>query len=144
LSEPLLAFARASCNGKPGKDGDPEGWLNSALEWSSPANDFDARSKDDDLVDAPSVCAFSVRLVSGTAAEYKAGDATALATVDVTPRRLAKFRPAPGTRCSWKAAGPAGSAGGEAVADARGLVAIPQVPVGKGGLGTRVTVAVVK
>jgi predicted esterase len=149
LGEPLLAFANASCNGKPGAGGDATGWLNSALEWSSPADDFDAKSALDDFTDTPGQCAFSVRLASGTDAEYQPGDAKAVATVDITPRRLSKFKPAPGTKCAWTAVpGPVGSGGsirgpvaaGEAVADARGLVTIPKVPLGKGDRATRVTV----
>ncbi len=146
LAEPLLAFATASSNHKPGKGGDPAGYLNSALEWSSPANDFDAESTADDFVDAADLCAFSVRLVTGGPAEHQPGKKAARATVTITPRRLARFKPKPGATLSWKAEDrgvpgePVELASGEITADKHGLVTLPKVPVIKTVMGTRVTI----
>ncbi|MHC4916997.1 MAG: alpha/beta hydrolase [Planctomycetota bacterium] len=146
LDEPLLAFASATCNDDPGKD--PVGYRNSALEWSSPANDFDEESPADDFRQARGGCAFSVRLVSGSPAEYLPGKAGSRATANVTPRRLKTFLPAPGATFKWQAvdpnvAGPGDPpvlASGEVIADARGLITLRGVPVLKEGMGTRVRV----
>jgi hypothetical protein len=145
LREPLLAFARAGPNGRPGVD--PTGYVNSALEWSSPANDFDPASTTDDFLDLERGCAFNARLVRGTPAEFRPDDQTARTAADITPRRLQRFRPKPGAKYAWRALAPA-AAGGEFVklaagtvtADERGLVTLPQVPILKAGLGVRVII----
>ncbi len=146
LREPLLAFAKASSNNKPGEGGDPAGCLNSALEWSSRANDFDPESTDDDFTETATGCAFSLRLARGTPAEHRPKEKNARATVDVTPRRLGKFKPKPGATLAWKAENrgapgePAELASGEVTVDRRGRFTLPGVPVIKTGLGARVTV----
>jgi hypothetical protein len=59
-------------------------------------------------------------------------DAPALLTVDVTPRRLQRFHPAPGAPIPWAATRLPGNqvlASGIVNADALGLVTIPGVPV---------------
>jgi hypothetical protein len=147
IDEPLLAFAGATCNGRPGKD--PAGYLNAQLEWSSEANDFNPALQADDFLETATGCGFSVRLTSGTPAEYLPGNTDARAEVDITPRRLQKFRPKPGAGYAWRAldaggasAGPARVlASGRVTAGPRGLLTLPRVPVIKRGLGTRVVIA---
>jgi len=145
LDEPLLAFSGASCNGNPAKA--DAGYFNSQLEWSSPANDFDPASRDDDFVETATGCSFSVRLVSGTLAEFLPGKKDARAEVNITPRRLQKFKPRPGGSYAWRALDPntkapsvppALAAGKTTVKN--GLITITGVPVLKGGLGTRVVI----
>jgi hypothetical protein len=146
LDEPLLAFARASCNHRPGRD--PVGYVNSALEWSAPRNDFDPQSKADDFVDSEELCAFSVRLASGIPAEFTLPPGSDHATADVTPRRLRRFRIAPGGAFDWRAVtpGPDGPeqlivrASGRVRADTHGMLTLPSVPVFKRGNGTRVEI----
>jgi hypothetical protein len=113
LGRTLPAFTRCSLDGNPGggdpKDGDPEGQSNLWLHW------------DDDAVDQPGRWELTLRLARRAPADE--------AAVDVTPRRCRAFRPAPGTKVSWKS----GAQAGEIAADAHGLVTAPQVKVSKSG-----------
>ncbi len=146
LDEPLLAFANASCNGNPGKD--PAGYFNSALEWSSPGNDFNPGSQTDDFLDTEKLCAFSVRLVTSTPAEFRLPGGMDHATADITPRRLQKFRIKRGATYTWRAlkidpgipGAPVTRASGRVTADARGRLTLLRVPVLKLGTGTRVVI----
>jgi len=129
-------------------EGDAAGYLNAAIEWSCASNDFDPRTKADDLVDTPKEYAVTLRLVTRGDGEYKPGDAEATATVDVTPRRTQKFRPASRARVEWENVSladpkaPKVVASGRARADRAGLVTVPKFLVGKKGLGNRLVVKV--
>jgi len=67
----------------------------------------------------------------------------ATATVDVTPRRLQRFKPKPGERVHWvnldcsDTANPRKIAEGDVAADEHGLVTVPTFVVGKKGWGNR-------
>jgi hypothetical protein len=146
LDEPLLALAKVSCNGNPDKE--PVGYFNSALEWSSPGNDFDRDSQADNFLDTEKLCAFSVRLVTGTSAEFRLPKGTDHVTADITPRRLQKFKFKPGANYTWRALKPdpkvpsaaVTRASGRVTADARGRLTLLCVPVLKLGTGTRVEI----
>ena len=116
----LPAFTRCSLDGDPGNgdpaDGDPEGQSNLYLAWRT-----------DNIVDQVDRWEMTVYLVERAPRDD--------CTVDVTPRRLQRFKTAAGTRVSLRVV-PVGSADGQeqsAVADADGLITFSNVRVTKTG-----------
>jgi pimeloyl-ACP methyl ester carboxylesterase len=93
-------------------DGDKQGGLNRFLRWNTTT-----------IVDEPARYAIELELSSGANGYHGDGE-----TVDVTPRRLQRFAVKPGARYAWTCAG---SPGGEAAADAEGLLTVRGVRVGK-------------
>jgi pimeloyl-ACP methyl ester carboxylesterase len=129
LDRSLPAFTRGSLDGNPGsgdpKDGDPEGQSNLHLSWDPAAADE----------------AEAWEMVVRLNARAPRGECT----VDVTPRRCQKFRPAPGSRVGWRNVSVADGGvvqSGEVKADEQGRVTIPQAAVTRGG--NRLTVQVTK
>jgi len=133
IDQSLPAFANASNNDDPRKDG--QGMVNGYLEWSAPGNDFDAGSAEDDLVDTPSLYAVNVRSRKGQA------------TVDITPRRLQRFKPVSGKLYKWEnidfasPAQPSAVASGQVAADRYGLITVRNFRVGDRGWGNRLRLA---
>jgi len=138
VDETVPAFANASNNDDPRKDN--SGVINGKLEWSAPGNDFDEKSKADDLVDTPAMWAANIRIVARYA---KDGGS---ATVDVTPRRCQAFKPEPGKTCAWEnisfadPAKPEKVDSGALTADKHGLVTVKAFKVGAAGLGNRLVI----
>jgi hypothetical protein len=132
FDESVPAFANASNNDDPRTD--PSGNINGRLEWSAGGNDFDPRRTGDDIVDRRGMWAMNIRSLSGPA------------TVDVTPRRLQRFRPTPGARYAWEnwdhadPANPKKIASGVVAADRYGLVTVEKFQVGKAGWGNRLVI----
>ena len=104
------AFGNSSINNDPGpgdpKVGDMEGGINLGFTWNQVVDEATRWSAtlSNDLCQAEM-------------------------TVDVTPRRCQKFKPAAGAKCAWS--NTAGGSG-EVVADAYGLVTIRQVKIKSG------------
>jgi pimeloyl-ACP methyl ester carboxylesterase len=92
-------------------DGDPNGGINRFLRWNSTT-----------IVDQPAQYAIEIKLSSGNSGYKGNGE-----TVDVTPRRLQKFKIKPGEKYGWSTSA---QQSGEATADADGLLTIPAVKVG--------------
>ncbi|KKL81634.1 hypothetical protein LCGC14_1992790 [marine sediment metagenome] len=136
IDETVPALANASNNDDPRKT--KSGQINGKLEWSAPGNDFDAKSADDDIVDTAATWAMNIRSLSGPA------------TVDVTPRRCKRFKPAPGAKCTWQnldfsnPAKPKVVDRGTVAADKYGLVTVEKFKVGKAGLGNRLVIKAAK
>ncbi|MBV8882312.1 MAG: prolyl oligopeptidase family serine peptidase [Planctomycetaceae bacterium] len=122
------AFSRYSANDHPGTgagdavgsdsqlgdntyDGDPNGGFNRFLRWNSAT-----------ISDQESQYSIEIKLSSGPNGYKGKGE-----VVDVTPRRLQKFKVTPGATYSWSTSAPQS---GSAVADAEGLLTIPAVKVG--------------
>lgn len=129
LDRSLPAFTNCSLDGSPGngdpKDGDAEGQSNLHLYWDEAARD-EAEGWE-----------MALRLNAKSPKEE--------CTVDVTPRRCQKFRPAAGTSVTWKNASLAEGRelqSGEAKVDEGGLVTLPRVTVTRGG--NRLTIQVRK
>ena len=120
IDQSLPAFTRGSLDDRPGSgppdDGDPRGQVNLYLFWQT-----------EDLLDRPDRWEITVGLIPKAPREE--------CTVDVTPRRLQRFKPANGEKLRWtNLALPEGKAiqSGEATADAHGLVTLAQVQISKG------------
>jgi hypothetical protein len=132
VDETVPAFANASNNDDPSKDA--SGTVNGRLEWSASGHDFDGKNPADDIVDTPEMWAMNVRSLSGPA------------TVDVTPRRVQRFKTTPGARYSWQnldfsdPASPKVVDKGTVEADKYGLVTVEKFKVGKTGLGNRLVI----
>lgn len=116
----LPAFTRCSLDDRPGsgdpEDGDPKGQSNLYLFWETK-----------DLVDRPDRWEITVGLIAKAPGEE--------CTVDVTPRRLQRFKAAPGESVKWTSAPLADGQqiqSGVARADGLGLVTLQKVRVGKG------------
>lgn len=114
------AFTRGSLDGDPGNgepgDGDPEGQANLYLAWET-----------GDVVDQADRWEMTVLLVPAAPRDE--------CTVDVTPRRVQRFRLQPGQEVRWSNTALADGRivqSGTATADRLGLVTLPQVRVGKG------------
>jgi hypothetical protein len=144
---------------KPAKDGNVgfalgtsrlTGVINSRLEWSSSSNNFDKKSKDDDIVDTPDRYEISIRLAMHTernkALEYRPNDPEATCTVDVTPRRLQQFKVKPGDKVTWKnmdcsdPKAPKEIASGTVEVDKYGLITVKKFKVCKKGYGNRLII----
>jgi len=129
IDESLPAFANASNNGDPRTD--RSGTVNGNLEWSASGNDFARGNKADDILDTKREYGINIRSLTGPA------------TVDVTPRRLQKFKVAPGEKYQWEnfdfsdPANPKTIAKGTVVADRYGLITVEKFAAGKAGLGNR-------
>jgi hypothetical protein len=121
LNQTLPAFTRCSLDNDPGsgdpKDGDAEGQSNLYLVWVPGT-----------AVEEAGEWAMDLRLN-----EEAPGDRC---TVDVTPRRCQKFRPAAGTKLAWTARTLSGGkeiGSGEVNVDRWALATVPGVPVSKDG-----------
>ena len=136
IDESLPAFANASNNDDPRKT--DTGTINGKLEWSASGNDFDSGSDSDDIVDTPETYAVTIRSLSGPA------------TVDVTPRRLQRFKPVAGKKYAWEnidCADPKNASkvdAGTVVAGKYGLLTVEKFKVGKAGWGNRLVIRPVK
>ncbi len=125
----LPAFSRSTLDDDPG-DGDPRvgapaGQANLHLFWET-----------EGAIDEPGRWEMTVGV---TAKAPRDG-----CFVDLTPRRCRRFRPKPGERLRWTDTDLAAGrevASGEAVADALGLVTVPQAAVGKGKNRIRIAAA---
>jgi hypothetical protein len=120
----LPAFSRCRLDDAPGdggaSSGDPVGQVNLFLLWDTK-----------DIVDESGLWEITVRL-----ADVAPAGAT---EVDVTPRRLQRFRVAPGESVSWSnTEGRRVVQEGRVVADEWGLVTLPQVTVTKTGNRIRI------
>jgi len=129
IDESLPAFANASNNGDPRTD--RSGTVNGNLEWSASGNDFAGGNKADDILDTKREYGINIRSLTGPA------------TVDVTPRRLQKFKVMPGEKYQWEnidfsdPANPKTVAKGTVAADRYGLITVEKFAAGKAGLGNR-------
>jgi hypothetical protein len=114
------AFTHCSLDDDPGsgdpQDGAPAGQSNLYLFWDT-----------EDIVDQPDRWAMTVGLIE------KAPRDTC--TVDITPRRVQRFKPKPGTKVRWTVSSPPDDKpvqSGEATVDDLGLITLPQVKVSQG------------
>ena len=115
----LPAFTNGSLDNDPGtgaaNSGAPAGQANRFLTWRT-----------DRITDEPDRWSIEISLVQAAPRQT--------ATVDVTPRRLQRFRLKPGDRVEWtNTIGGTVAQRGEAVADQWGLITLPQVQVSRGG-----------
>lgn len=114
------AFTRCSLDDAPG-DGDPaqgapEGQSNLYLSWET-----------DDVVDTPDRWEMTVGLATQAPRDA--------CTVDITPRRVQRFKPAPASQVRWTVRAlqrRGGAVSGTAAVDQLGLVTLPAVTVAKG------------
>jgi hypothetical protein len=115
----LPAFTNSTLDDNPGSgdpdDGDQKGQANLYLFWETR-----------DIVDAADRWEMTVGVCDKAPADS--------CTVDITPRRLQRFKPARGAAVRWTATGADGGAAqsGRAAADGNGLVTLPRVRVTKG------------
>jgi hypothetical protein len=114
------AFTGCSLDGKPGRgdpqDGDPAGQCNLYLFWDTP-----------NVVDRADAWEMTVGLVDKAPADS--------CTVDITPRRVQRFKPEPGTEVRWTNTSlrdKQAVQSGRAVVDQLGLITVPKVRVDKG------------
>jgi pimeloyl-ACP methyl ester carboxylesterase len=114
------AFTRCSLDQDPGdgepSSGDAEGQSNLYLFWDT-----------EDVVDRAERWEMTVGLVAQAPKDT--------CTVDITPRRVQRFRPPPGSEVTWtntSVADPADVQSGRATVDALGLITLPQVRIAKG------------
>ena len=120
-------------------DGEPRGTWNGHFQWSTRNQNFDPKSKDDDIVDEAGRLAICLRVTKNRFSEWDGESATA----DVTPRRCQKFNPVAGETVRWEnwdmsdPAKPLKRAEGEVKADAHGLVTVPGFVVGRKGWGSK-------
>lgn len=135
-NETIPAFANASNSDDPKKTS--KGQVNGKLEWSCSGNDFDKAAKVDDLLDTEKEWAMNIRSLSGPT------------TVDVTPRKVQKFKIHAGKEYAWenisfanpKSARSAGK--GKVKADEHGLITVEKFQCDKQGLGNRLIIKPVK
>jgi len=111
----IAGLVLAGCSGD-SADGDPTGQLNAYLGWDTTG-----------IVDDEHSWEMRVWL------SKDAPDDTAL--VDVTPRRLQRFRPRPGETLHWSSS----RGRGELVVDHWGLATVRQLEVTKAGVRLRLT-----
>jgi hypothetical protein len=109
------AFSNSSIDDDIGPDGPKEGYINLGFVWTDPV---DEAGKWESTI---------------SNAEAKAD-----MTVDVTPRRCQKFKPAPGEKLDWKSS--LGDAGTVEV-DGHGLVTVPGVRI---ELGKKTTLSIIR
>jgi hypothetical protein len=121
-------------------DGDPEGTRNGYIAWSTSLQNFDKTTTVDDIVDTENEWAMSFRLGEN----YYFGQwKHETATVDITPRRCQKFKPAVGAKVHWEnwdysnPRVPTKISEGNVTVDKYGLVSVLKFVVGKKGLGNR-------
>ncbi len=117
IDQSLPAFTSCSLDNNPGRgdpnDGDAEGQVNLYLYWQT-----------DDVVDEPDKWQMTVGLVD-EAPEEKC-------TVDITPRRLQKFRTEPGQRLQWTNTSLSDNREiqtGQATVDEHGLITLENISV---------------
>ncbi|NQZ68743.1 MAG: hypothetical protein HRT89_11815, partial [Lentisphaeria bacterium] len=129
------------------------GRINSALEWSSSLQNFDKKSKADDIVDTAKRYEISLRLFKAKNKrlkyiEFKPNEPDATCTADVTPRRLQQFKAKSGQKVAWQnvsladPAKPKVIASGTITVDKYGLVTVKKFLIGKKGLGNRLVLEV--
>jgi pimeloyl-ACP methyl ester carboxylesterase len=114
------AFTRCSLDDDPG-NGEPQtgasqGQSNQYLFWET-----------SDVVDTTERWEMTVGLIDRAPQDA--------CTVDITPRRVQQFKPAPGTQVRWtnrSLAGGGGEAAGNATVDQLGLITLPGMKIGKG------------
>lgn len=119
VDQSLPAFTRGSLDDDPGTGaadaGAPQGQANRYLTW-----------RPDTIVDEPTRWSVEISIVDRAPRQK--------ATVDVTPRRLQRFRLRAGDRVAWtNVSGRDVVQSGEVVADQWGLITLPQVEVSRGG-----------
>ena len=120
IDQSLPALTRCSLDDDPG-DGDPQsgapqGQSNQYLLWET-----------GDIVDTAERWEMTLGLVERAPQDS--------CTVDLTPRRVQRFKPAPGTQVRWTNRSLAASTvveRGTAEVDALGLITLPALTVGKG------------
>ncbi len=122
LDEPYVAFSSASCN-------DPEPWPDGFMDKKHPLglasgqrNAYFRWANASDTEDAFEV---DLRLLSASEWESRRFTFPETAVADVTPRRVANFRPAADERIAWEYAGRRG----ECAADATGHVTVPRLEI---------------
>jgi pimeloyl-ACP methyl ester carboxylesterase len=127
------AFSHCSANGDPGNgwssSGDTLGTINGSMEW------------DPALTDSATVWRVTLSTRALTT-RWGVRAAPESLTVDVTPRRLQRFRPAPGVQVSWKAIRVSDGAqvqSGSVGVDGMGRITIPGVKTYR--TGTKLSLA---
>lgn len=122
LATPASHKQRDGRTGKDPYDGDPSGYANRWLYWQTKA-----------IVDTPAAWEMTVALMQQAPADR--------CTADVTPRRLAGFKPRPGRRYTWTntAAGGDVLQRGQAKADKWGLITLQQVRISKASSRLRIS-----
>jgi hypothetical protein len=141
--DPTEAEKRAKAEAKKKRflvcDGRPRGTWNGHFAWSTRNQNFDPKSKDDDLVDTAKKLVLCIRVTKHRRSDWDGDRATA----DVTPRRCRVFRPKPGETVRWQnwdltdPAHPRKADEGEVKADRHGLVTVPDFVVRRQGWGSR-------
>jgi len=120
-------------------DGLPRGTWNGHFAWSTRNQNFDPKSKDDDIVDTEKKLAICIRVKKHRRSKWDEASATA----DVTPRRCRAFLPKPGETVHWEnwdvgdPAAPKKIDEGDVQADKHGLVTVPKFVIGRDGWGNR-------
>jgi pimeloyl-ACP methyl ester carboxylesterase len=127
IEQSLPAFTRCSLDGNPGNgdpnDGDKEGSVNYWLYWETK-----------DIVDEAAVWELTVGLLDKAPKDG--------CSVDLTPRRLQKFRTPRGAKFAYTVTDVKGGkelSRSEAVADENGLLTLVQIPLVKGENRVRIT-----
>ena len=143
VREPTEAEKKAKAEAKKKRflvcDGLPRGTWNGHFAWSTRNQDFDPKSKDDDIVDTEKTLAICIRAKKHRRSKWDEETATA----DVTPRRCRAFLPKPGETVHWEnwdvgdPAAPKKIAEGNVQADKHGLVTVPKFVIGRKGWGSR-------
>ena len=120
----LPAFTRGTLDDDPGNgaadSGALEGHVNAYVTW-----------KPESILDEPNRWSVEIGLIEESP--------KASAAVDVTPRRLQRFRLKPGDRVEWVNAVGSAPQQGAVVADQWGLITLPQVQITRGGSRLTVT-----
>ncbi len=128
-------------------DGAPEGTRNGHIAWSSSLQNFDRKSHIDDIIDTEKKWSMSFRLEKNQHVGDWNNDT---ATVDITPRRCQRFKPATGTRVHWEnwddsnPQEPVKTAQGDVTVDKNGLITVSKFRVGKRGLGNRLVLTIAR
>lgn len=131
-NETLPAFSNASNNDDPRKT--KSGQINGKLEWCASGNNFDKAGKADDIVDTEAEWGMNIRALGGPA------------TVDVTPRKVQKFKVEKGKAYRWEnfdfsdPRNPKKVAEGTVNPDEHGLITVVKFKVGHTGLGNRLVI----
>ena len=119
VDQSLPAFTRCSLDDNPGNgdplDGDEKGQINACLYW-----------KTEDIVDTVQRWELTVAIIDKAPEEF--------CLVDITPRRLQQFKPAPFENYLWENIDNATGKiieSGQVTADSNGIVTLPQVKVTK-------------
>lgn len=125
-------------------DGEPRGARNGYLAWSSSTQNFAPDSAADDIVDEKNTWAVNIRLEKNFRLGEWKEDA---AFVDITPRRIKRFRPAVGSLVGWRNISfadpdkPKTVESGTVTVDKHRLVTVVNFMVGKEGWGNRLVLS---